>query len=86
MLLHVENLTRMFGSKAAVDNVSFKVEKSAFIGVIGRSGAGKSTLLRIMNRLTDATAGRIVFEDRDVLALTGAEKRGWQGQCSMIFQ
>jgi phosphonate transport system ATP-binding protein len=86
MLLHVDNLTRTFGTKAAVDNVSFTVEKPAFLGVIGRSGAGKSTLLRIMNRLTDATAGRVLFDGQDVLSLTGAEKRGWQGQCAMIFQ
>jgi len=86
MLLHVDNLTRTFGTKAAVDAVSFTVEKPAFLGVIGRSGAGKSTLLRIMNRLTDATAGRVMFDGQDVLSLTGAEKRGWQGQCAMIFQ
>jgi phosphonate transport system ATP-binding protein len=76
----------MFGQKAAVDNASFSVEKSAFIGIIGRSGAGKSTFLRMMNRLTDATSGTLEFEGRNVLALKGAEMRAWQGQCAMIFQ
>ena len=86
MLLQVENLTRKFNERLAVNAVSFTVEKPAFVGVIGRSGAGKSTLLRLINRLTDATEGRIVFEGRDVLALTGAAKRAWQSQCAMIFQ
>ncbi|MEY4697365.1 MAG: phosphonate transporter ATP-binding protein [Pseudomonadota bacterium] len=86
MLLKVKNVTRMFGQKAAVDNVSFEVEKPCFIGIIGRSGAGKSTLLRLMNRLTDATSGEIIFERRNVLALTGTDKRNWQSQCAMIFQ
>ncbi len=85
-MLHVKNVTRMFGQKAAVDNASFSVEKSAFIGIIGRSGAGKSTFLRMMNRLTDATSGTLEFEGRNVLALKGAEMRAWQGQCAMIFQ
>lgn len=85
-MLKVENVTRLFGHKAAVDNVSFQIDRSAFIGVIGRSGAGKSTLLRMMNRLTDASSGVIAFEGRNVLTLTGAEKRSWQGQCAMIFQ
>ena len=85
-LLHVKNVTRMFGQKAAVDNASFRVEKSAFIGIIGRSGAGKSTFLRMMNRLTDATSGTLEFEGRNVLALKGAEMRAWQVQCAMIFQ
>eukprot|EP00581_Thalassiosira_minuscula_P024487 CAMPEP_0184416104 /NCGR_PEP_ID=MMETSP0738-20130409/9233_1 /TAXON_ID=385413 /ORGANISM="Thalassiosira miniscula, Strain CCMP1093" /LENGTH=189 /DNA_ID=CAMNT_0026775473 /DNA_START=105 /DNA_END=671 /DNA_ORIENTATION=+ len=56
------------------------------IGIIGRSGAGKSTLLRMLNRLTDATEGRIEFEGRDVTALRGDAKRAWQSDCAMIFQ
>ncbi len=85
-MLKVSSVTRLFGHKAAVDNVSFEIDRSAFVGVIGRSGAGKSTLLRMMNRLTDASSGVIAFEGRDVLTLNGAEKRAWQGQCAMIFQ
>lgn len=85
-MLKVENVTRLFGHKAAVDRVSFHVQASAFVGVIGRSGAGKSTLLRMMNRLTDASTGEIQFEGRNILTLQGREKRRWQGQCAMIFQ
>jgi phosphonate transport system ATP-binding protein len=86
MLLQVRNVTRLFGTKAAVDAVSFDLPKPGFVGIIGRSGAGKSTLLRLMNRLTDATRGEILFEGRNVLSLDGAAKREWQSQCAMIFQ
>ena len=85
-LLNVRNVTRMFGQKAAVDNISFTVDRSAFVGIIGRSGAGKSTFLRMMNRLTDATSGSLEFEGRNVLTLKGHDMRAWQGQCAMIFQ
>ncbi len=85
-VLHVRNATRLFGGKPAVDNASFKVDRPGFVGIIGRSGAGKSTLLRMMNRLTDATSGEIIYEGRNILALQGAAKRSWQGQCAMIFQ
>ena len=85
-MLDVKNVTRMFGQKAAVDNISFSIDRSAFVGIIGRSGAGKSTFLRMMNRLTDATSGTLTFEGRNVLALNGNEMRAWQGQCAMIFQ
>lgn len=85
-MLQVENVTRRFGQKVAVDDVSFTVDGPAFVGIIGRSGAGKSTFLRMMNRLTDASAGRILVDGRDILALKGAEMRAWQGQCAMIFQ
>ena len=85
-MLHVSHVTRLFGAKAAVDDVSFAVGMPAFVGIIGRSGAGKSTLLRMMNRLTDATSGEIAFEGRNVLTLQGTAKRAWQSQCAMIFQ
>ncbi|HHX90015.1 MAG TPA: phosphonate ABC transporter ATP-binding protein [Paracoccus sp.] len=85
-MLTAHNVSRIFGSKAAVDNISFHIEGPAFVGIIGRSGAGKSTLLRMLNRLTDASAGRIVVEGRDILALRGGEARRWQSQCAMIFQ
>ena len=85
-MLTVSNLTRRFGKNTAVDGVSFDVERPAMIGIIGRSGAGKSTLLRMLNRLTDASEGKIAFEGRDVTALKGADKRAWQSDCAMIFQ
>ena len=85
-MLEVRNVTRLFGAKAAVDDISFRIDGPAFVGIIGRSGAGKSTFLRMMNRLTDASSGEIRVEGRDVLALTGAAKRAWQSQCAMVFQ
>jgi phosphonate transport system ATP-binding protein len=86
MLLSVQDVTRRFADKTAVDRVSFDVERPGFIGIIGRSGAGKSTFLRILNRLTDATTGQILVDGRNILALRGADKRAWQSQCAMIFQ
>jgi phosphonate transport system ATP-binding protein len=85
-VLQVKDVTRRFGDKAAVDHVSFAVDGPAFVGIIGRSGAGKSTLLRMMNRLTDATSGEIIFDGQNVLALKGAAMRAWQGRCAMVFQ
>ncbi|PZR00980.1 MAG: phosphonate ABC transporter ATP-binding protein [Cereibacter sphaeroides] len=85
-MLAVENVTRMFGQRAAVDRISFSLDRPAFLGIIGRSGAGKSTFLRMMNRLTDATSGSIRVDGTDILALKGSAKRAWQSQCAMIFQ
>ncbi|MGR3493804.1 phosphonate ABC transporter ATP-binding protein [Citreimonas sp.] len=85
-MLQITDLTRRFGDKRAVDKVSFHIERPAMVGIIGRSGAGKSTLLRMLNRLTDASEGRIVFDGQDVTDLRGREKRAWQSRCAMIFQ
>ena len=85
-MLTITDLTKSFGTNIAVDHVNITVRRPAMIGIIGRSGAGKSTLLRMLNRLTDATSGQILFDQLDVTALKGAAKRSWQSQCAMIFQ
>ena len=85
-MLEIENLTRSFGAKAALAGVSLQIEKGAFVGVIGRSGAGKSTLLRLINRLIEPTAGRIVYEGVDVTALRGRQLRLWRARAAMVFQ
>lgn len=85
-MLDVSNLCKRFGSNAAVDNVSFTVDKPSMIGIIGRSGAGKSTLLRMFNRLTDATSGEVTFKGRNILELKGSARLEWQANCAMIFQ
>ncbi len=85
-MLRIEKLTKRFGENTAVDAASLDVDRPCMIGIIGRSGAGKSTLLRMVNRLTDASDGKIIFEGRDVTRLRGREKRAWQADCAMIFQ
>jgi len=86
MRIEAEQITRIFGSTKAVESASFVIDRPMVLGIIGSSGAGKSTLLRMVNRLTDASAGRLMVDGRDVLALRGREKRAWQADCAMIFQ
>ncbi|MFP4327981.1 MAG: phosphonate ABC transporter ATP-binding protein [Paracoccaceae bacterium] len=85
-MLTIEALTKRFGANVAVDAATIAVDRPGMIGIIGRSGAGKSTLLRMLNRLTDASSGRVVFEGTEVTGLTGAALRRWQSDCAMIFQ
>jgi len=85
-MLEIDGLTRRFGDKVAVCGVSLQIERGSFVGVIGRSGAGKSTLLRLINRLVEPTAGRIVFDGTDVTALRGRPLRQWRSRAAMIFQ
>jgi phosphonate transport system ATP-binding protein len=85
-MLRIEALTKRYGDVVAVDDVTLDVPKGQMVGVIGRSGAGKSTLLRMLNRLSEPSAGRIVFEGEDITALEGAALRRWRAHCAMIFQ
>jgi phosphonate transport system ATP-binding protein len=85
-VLRLEGVTKSFGDKRAVDQVSLVVPTGQLVGVIGRSGAGKSTLLRMINRLGDPSRGRILFGDTDITALKGRALRQWRARCAMIFQ
>ena len=70
-MLIIKDVSRRFGSKLAVEDVSLEIPPGSFVGVVGRSGAGKSTLLRMINRLVEPTDGSITFEGTDVTALRG---------------
>ncbi|TPG48100.1 phosphonate ABC transporter ATP-binding protein [Roseomonas nepalensis] len=85
-MLIIEGLTRRFGDRVAVDDVCLEVPRGAFVGIIGRSGAGKSTLLRLVNRLAEPSAGRILWDGAEVTGLRGRALRDWRARCAMVFQ
>ena len=73
------------GARALTD-VSFTVDKPQVIAIIGPSGAGKSTLIRCINRLVEASSGKIILDDVDILSLNRGELRKKRRQMGMIFQ
>jgi len=85
-MLELQGVTKRFGETTAVDGVSLTCGRGELVGIIGRSGAGKSTLLRMINRLSEPDAGRILWEGRDVTGLRNGELRAWRRSCAMIFQ
>ena len=64
-----------FGAAQALSDVTFKVEPGDLCVLVGPSGSGKSTLLRLVNRLVDPTAGRVLVRDTDVTTLDPAPLR-----------
>ncbi|MFC9033367.1 quaternary amine ABC transporter ATP-binding protein [Streptomyces arboris] len=78
---------RADGTTAAVIDASFTVEPGQIFVVMGLSGSGKSTLLRMLNGLLEPTAGRVLFDDQDLTALSPRELRHVRSsQISMVFQ
>jgi peptide/nickel transport system ATP-binding protein len=94
-LLKVEHLVTEFetdgGVLRAVDDVSFEIPAGGTIGIVGESGCGKSvtslSILRLIQRPGRVASGKIVFEGRDLLALSEKEMRTIRGrEIAMVFQ
>jgi len=68
-LLEVRNVTKAFGSLVAVNDVSLLVPPGELHAVIGPNGAGKTTFFNLISGFFPPSAGRIVFEGRDITAL-----------------
>jgi ABC-2 type transport system ATP-binding protein len=65
-LISVENLTKRYGDRAALDQVSFEVPEREIFGFVGPNGAGKTTTLRILAALLEPTEGRAFIDGADV--------------------
>ncbi|MEE0927552.1 MAG: ATP-binding cassette domain-containing protein, partial [Acutalibacteraceae bacterium] len=69
--LTVQNLTHVYGSgapgsKTAINNVSFSLERGKILGIIGHTGSGKSTLVNHLNGLMKPTEGNVYIDGVDI--------------------
>ena len=79
--IRVTDLYKTFGSKVALDHVSFDIEDGEFLSILGPSGCGKTTILRILIGLLEPTGGQIFKEGVDITNYP-ASKRG----IGIVFQ
>lgn len=79
--LKVQNITKEFDGKLALDDVSFDVIPGEFLSILGPSGCGKTTLLRILIGLLEPTSGQIFMDGRDITHAP-PDKRGM----GIVFQ
>ena len=68
-MLKLINVDSYYGRSKALQNFSFEVEAETISAVLGRNGVGKTTLLRTILGLTDASSGKILFEESDISSL-----------------
>ena len=70
----------------AVKGADFSLHKGRTLGVVGESGSGKTTVGMMLTRLTDATAGSIMFEGKDLAQLSASQMRAYRSRIQIIFQ
>ena len=96
-LIKVNNLVKYFPVRGglmqrvvawvqAVDDVSFTVREGETLGLVGESGCGKTTVGRTMLRLTEPTAGEVLYEGTDVFKLRGNDLKKMRRNMQIIFQ
>ena len=61
-ILQCENLSKRYGARTALDNISLKLDSGRIIGLLGPNGSGKSTLIKLINDLLSPTAGTLLID------------------------
>ena len=64
-MIEVENLTRYYGTRCAINNLSFQIEKGEVVGFLGPNGAGKSTTMNIISCILPASNGSVKINGFD---------------------
>lgn len=90
-ILNVQNVEKYYGNKEnvtkALDNISFKVEKGEFVGIMGPSGSGKTTLLNCISTIDNVTTGAIEIDSDDITRLKSRKLEKFRrDKLGFIFQ
>ena len=85
-MIKIENVSKFFGEKRALNNISLTIADGETLAIIGGSGSGKSTLLRLMIGLIKPTSGKIFIDDDDISNFTEEQMTKVRLKMGMVFQ
>ncbi len=85
-MLEIKNISKSYGGKPALENISISFEKGKIYGVVGYSGAGKSTLVRCLNLLEIPDTGEVLYNGENIVGLDLKQLSSIRRDIAMIFQ
>lgn len=85
-LYKLENVSKKYNDKYAVQNFSLTIESGSITGIVGKSGSGKSTLLKLLNFIEQPTEGQIIFEEKEINDASKKVIRKYKEKIGMVFQ
>ncbi len=94
-LLEVQGLRKVFKRSGpwfqsddfvAVENVSFQLKRGQTVGLVGESGSGKTTVGLCLLRLHEATAGKVLYEGKNLLEMSNTEFASYKRRLQIVFQ
>ncbi|MDR0499988.1 MAG: ABC transporter ATP-binding protein [Coriobacteriales bacterium] len=81
-----KSFARSGGENFVVNDVNLSLQRNSIFGLVGESGSGKTTIGRLSLRFTDATAGRIIFNGKDITDHKGSQLSNFRRDAQMVFQ
>jgi peptide/nickel transport system ATP-binding protein len=89
-MIEIVGLKKYFGHPQrpvrAVDDVSFSIARGEVVGLVGESGSGKSTIGRSILKLTEPSAGQVLYQGKDLAGLSQRAMRPYRRDLQIIFQ
>lgn len=87
-MIEIRNLTKYFGTKKAVDNISFTVQKGEILGFLGPNGAGKSTTMRMITGFIPPSSGTAVISGFDITVdpISASKRIGYLPENAPVYQ
>lgn len=75
-IIEIKHVSKNFGEKVALEDVSLDIPEGGIFGLLGPNGAGKTTLIRIINRITIPSSGQVLFQGHPITQ-SDVEKIGY---------
>lgn len=85
-MIAFQNVSKVYGSMTALEDVSFRINPGEFVSIVGRSGAGKSTLIRLLIGEEKPTKGRVFFGQYEVNRLRDKDLPALRRHIGIVFQ
>ncbi len=85
-MIVVENLTKKYGDKIVLDDVSFEIEGGEFVSIVGASGAGKTTLIHAMIGAENIDSGEISVDDFKLSKANPSKVQSYRRKIGIVFQ
>jgi cell division transport system ATP-binding protein len=85
-MIAFQNVSKVYGSMTALEDVSFRINPGEFVSIVGRSGAGKSTMIKLLIGEEKPTKGRVFFGQYEVNRLRDKDLPALRRHIGIVFQ